>query len=468
MAHKNGLSFLFYFVLIFLIAMQYDNFDAHLSHSALDVFLYFNSTLQDVLKHYGISDPGSFALGGLTLFHNKWFDPATVWLINLWPPGFMMLEAAILKIFGEHAPVIIILQVLASLSLAATLLFFHSFLTLFTRRYLALLIPLVLLIPEQSRFYFLAPDSVLRGETFSISFTLSGLFCLYLAYAKNSKKTAIIAGILFGLSAYFRSQFEMFFMIASFNFVFMGIGYFCYVKIKNRSAPFILSKSVFKTLTPFSTIFIAIVMFHAVTMPYKIYGFIRTHNLLWVQTSNLMMQTNFATSEMLDKNGASFIRAGGGNIPCVIAPKVCAEVNKQIALGGLQSSQLRNKIIGILLQHPEAYLSMKLKLLPAFWFNNMGTTTQSAFYLANISNYIFILCFLFSFIWIFTAFRSPLTQINFWLSSSIVLAYGLIFIFAHYEERYFIFFKLYFFVMAIVAVVQLISRSEVNRIELHF
>jgi len=464
MGRAKGLPFLFYFVLILLVALQYDNFHTGTSSQALDSVIYFKSTLKDVMQHYGIGDPGSFALGGLTLFHNKWFDANTVWLINLWPPGFMFLEACILKIFGEHAPIIIILQVLASLCLATTLGFFNSLLTFFTRKPIALLIPLMLLIPEQSRLYLVTPDSVLRGETFAISFALAGLFCLYLAYANNNKKTAIMAGIFFGLSAWFRSQFEMFFMVATLNVLLTGIIYLSYKKINNQPASFILSKNIFKTLTPFSTILIAIVMFHATTLPYRIYGYTRTHNLLWVQTSNLMMLNNFVTSEVMDKNGASFLRAGGANTPCVIAPKECAEVSKQIAQG-LPPFELRNKVIHILLQHPEAYISMKLKLLPEFWFSSPDTGFMTT---KNLSDFIFIICFLWSIIWILTSLRSPLALISYWLSSSIVLAYGLIFIFAHYETRYFIFFKIYFLVMAILGIIQLISQSAFPSLSIYF
>lgn len=78
------------------------------------------ATNLDVQHYFGLADPAKFAQGGWLIYSKNWASLANSGLIELWPPGFMLLQAFILKCFGAKAPIVLIVQLLAALRSIAT------------------------------------------------------------------------------------------------------------------------------------------------------------------------------------------------------------------------------------------------------------------------------------------------------------------------------------------------------------
>lgn len=422
----------------------------------------FDSTVMDIIIQFGLQDAASFAKGALSIYKNNSLEPNLRYIFNLWPPGFILLEVIILKVFGTQAPLAGIIQLLAIFSFAIVLNFFRIYLSYYTNTVLAVLIPCLLLCSSLLSSFMIGARWVLFGETFSISFTLDGIFLLLLAYHNTNKKLAIIAGVCFALSAYFRSQFETFFMIATFNLIMIMLIWKLYEKRKQvaTTTSYKLNSELRSALI---LIMFSLISFHALTIPYKIYN----GSFLWVKTSQLILSNNFIPTEELTKENAQFLIAGGANTGCLVDETNCIKIRKQIINNELLPEQLKNIALITLLKHPYKWLSLKANLLPQFWFNHQyrdlaAYNFHQPIKSIDIFNYIFLCCFIFSIICILLSINNPYSLINFWLSSSICYAYLGIFIITHYEERYFYFFKLYFFSMAIIYGTHTFSKSRVR------
>ena len=386
-------------------------------------------------------DPGSFAIGGWSIFKEGWFTPETVWVISFWPPGFMCLQAIILKIFGGNAPLVGIIQILSSFLLAVVSLLFRQCLLVFLKARYATIIPLFFLLSAQFRYFILGQDGVLLGEAFSVSFVLIGLFLLLLAAGKNFKVYAFIAGLFFALSAYFRSPFELFFLVGTFNFLPIV---FLMKLLKKTSFSALLMQ--FK---PVKIIFVALLSFHFFTVPYRIYNYYRVHSFSWVQTSNAILEKGFYPSEPLLKTGGGFFVLGGGNIACSVDQKKCEELGPQVVADKIPHNLLIKESLKTFISHPLLWIYLKLKLLPTYWFSTVDSFVSFVFSSSPSLSFSFEnLMFAFSFVaGIFCLIYQLIKEdafVLFWLSSSILLGYSAIITFAHFEVRYFFFCKFYF------------------------
>ena len=70
----------------------------------LDPFI----TIHQLIKISPFGDPKYFATAAIEISEKGWVTSANEWTFNLWPPGFILMEASILKIVGPDAPVIFV------------------------------------------------------------------------------------------------------------------------------------------------------------------------------------------------------------------------------------------------------------------------------------------------------------------------------------------------------------------------
>jgi hypothetical protein len=278
----------------------------------------------------------------------------------------------------------------------------------------------------------------------------------------NNKTLAIFAGVNFALSAYFRSQFEMFFMVATVNFFIISI----FLKIISIKSFKVKSSSNIVPVNyrvPLICIFLSLLTFQVFTVPYKMYTHHRIGSYLWVQTSLLMLENNFTPSSYFEEHGGGFLKNSGANIGCQVDPTNCLIIRKQLDEAKISREQLKKYAMITFLKHPFRWLELKVRLLPVFWFNFPNYS-----FINNFFNYIFIGCFVFSLGCILFTIKSMQSIITYWLSSSICFAYTIIFMISHYETRYFYFFKFYFFIMAILCLVRLLSLMRWNKCGVDF
>lgn len=453
----NNIFYIFlYFILFLIIALLIPPLSTGLGKP-----LPFSATILQIYHYWGGSDPGSFALGGWTIFSKGSFGTG-----GPWPPGFMFLYAILLTLFGPKAPAVILIQILAALFLAITCNLFRLCIEHFLRKRYITLFPLVLLMFPQFRIFMLDRSGVLLGETFAISFALTGFFCLILAYAKDKKEFALFAGLAFALSAYFRPQYETFFMVASINFLIIFFSIQLYKKFK-RDYFLQNTKNSLSVInvSPITIIFLALVIFQVFTMPYRIFNHMRGDSLSWVNDGPTIWQQNFTSTETLTQAGGGFEAQGMGNTACRVDTALCEKLNIQIINNSISSEELRKNVLMTLFKHPLHWAYLKFRILPNYWFATINNFWDMVAYSsissisAYIENSIFLGCFIFSAIWTFYTLKNPYSFITYWFGSSIFIAYALIFTLVHYEVRYFFFFKFYFLITAILGIVQLASKQ---------
>ena len=128
-----------------------------------------------------LRDPGFFAIGAKDIYNFGWFTDDNKWLIHLWPPGFMLLEGWILKLFGLQAPIVFILQFTSSLVAAAMMLFQRKLLIPLVEPSVASILPFVIFIFPVVREFMIEPIGVVFGETYSVSFFILGITLILLS-----------------------------------------------------------------------------------------------------------------------------------------------------------------------------------------------------------------------------------------------------------------------------------------------
>lgn len=271
-------------------------------------------------------DPITFASGAKDIYENSWFTGDYNYLLNLWPPGFILLEGWILKLFGTEAPFILILLIINAAFLALTLAIFRLNLIRVSSLTTASLLPLVPFIFPLPRFFLLQPAGLIQGETFSITFFLLGSLLLLLSTQKRLWRLTILAGLSFALSTYFRSQFEVIIIFLTLTAIALGlglyiIGFICPCK-KINFDPQIFS---------IKAIMLSLLVAHLIMLPWRIYNHNSPYHgkYSWVKTESLVYQNASKTTEELEQAGGHWLVIGKENLACKLEPDYCGNPSKE-------------------------------------------------------------------------------------------------------------------------------------------
>lgn len=151
----------------------------------LDTF----NTIQQLIKTSQLGDPIYSATAAMDIAEKGWISTANEWIINLWPPGFILLEALIIKLLGADAPVILVLQVFAAVLFSIVLVLLFNLLREYAIKQVAFILPLLIFAFPVSRVFLLEPTGISLGESFAIGFFL-GLFFLH--YARWSETCCVM------------------------------------------------------------------------------------------------------------------------------------------------------------------------------------------------------------------------------------------------------------------------------------
>ncbi len=408
-----------------------------------------SATAQTIFQMSQMGDPISFMTAAIDIAESGWISPANEWILNLWPPGFILLEALVFKLFGKNTLIILALTVLASTLFSVVLSILYGFLRTKFKSRMIFLIPLLIFIFPITRIFLLQPVGLTLGESFSVGFFLIFILLAIKSAKNNSVKQTIYAGFFLALSAYFRSQFEIIVLGLTGTAVLVTAFHF-YFQHKN-------SRSFKKTIQNNISIFIILFVAHATMLPWRIYHFVKHDNPSWVQTSTVTFRNSVMTNEHFEKNKASFVVEGGGNLVCRLEPTTCGDLaNAKIAF------------IKTFLKHPFEWYSIKLNLLGKYWFassSDLGSIINQPTLLENIFNAFSLLCLIALLILLFLKkVRSDQSWIYLvWISSALFASYFLIFTVQQFEARYFYFPKIVgFFIFSITISVYLSSMSKRN------
>lgn len=393
-------------------------------------------TLMGIIKTSSMGDPASFATAALDIAQNGWISSANQWIFNLWPPGFVLLQALVVKILGPEAPVILVLQVVAALLFSVVLVLLFNLLVRFVQDRVAFFLPLVIFVFPVSRVFLLEPTGLSLGESFAIGFFLLGILLALNSVIQGAIWYAVGAGICLGLSAYFRSQFEIILMSLT------GWGLLFLVSVKLPGVKKHVNPEALKSTI--RTIAVVLLLAHATTLPWRTYHWLNQGSPQWVFTSAVVFTNAVMPSEYLEKVHGGFVVAGGGNLVCRLNPSACGD-----------TANARQLFIRTFLEQPVNWYSLKFAVIGEYWFSSMRNWTaisESATIIDLLVNSILLLALVALLILLFTkSVRSHALWIPLmWFTASLSSAYALIFTLAHFETRYFYFPKIVGVLMVLI------------------
>ncbi len=405
----------------------------------------FNLTLRELIKTSTMGDPASFATAAIDIAENGWISSENDWIFNLWPPGFILLEALIMRLMGPDAPVILILQLLAAILFSAVLLLLANLLKGLVNNKVVYTLPLLIFAFPVSRAFLLQPTGISLGESFSIGFFMLSILLAYQSVEKKSFLNAAYAGLFLALSAYFRSQFDLILLALTGWGGLLLIVFIISLLCKTTYSPNL--KSTVKTIG------ILLLTAHAATVPWRAYHWINHESLNWVQTSTLTFENSVMTSDYLESVGGAFVVAGAGNLVCHIDPAACGD-----------RENAKTLFFKTFINHPLEWYKLKFDVIGKYWFSSVGnwvTVATKASGMDIVVNTILLLMFFVAAVLLATRkIRNHTSWILLvWFNASLLSAYGLIFSLAHFEARYFYFPKIASVLMLII-VASLYFRSS--------
>jgi hypothetical protein len=409
-----------YFVLLLLMAIWARDIPGQFDASHM--------TLQGVIQTSTMGDPASFAKAALDIAENGWLSSSNDWIFNLWPPGFVLLEALIVKLLGQQAPVLVVLQVLAVLLHTAVLLQLANFLKRVVNTRLAYILPMLVFLFPVSRVFLLQPTGISLGESFSIGFFLVGFFLMLQASSKNSTTVAICSGVFLALSAYFRSQFEIILLALAFWTLMISLVYRFVAMAKPGKATWLVTNS--------KAVVVAIVTAHAVMLPWRAYHWIYQGSPQWVQTASVTFGNAVQTSDFLEKHQGGFVVEGGGNLVCRIDPSTCGDV-----------VNAKGHFIKTFFANPFEWYTLKLEVIGKYWYSSIrnwssvGAAPSSMDVIIN-GVLLLALCLVPMFLFSRTVRIREYFLALLLMNLSLYSAYLLIFTAQQFEVRYFYFPKI--------------------------
>lgn len=396
----------------------------------------FNITLMQLIKTSTMGDPASFATAALDIANSGWISSANEWIFNLWPPGFVLLQALIVKILGPEAPVILVLQVLAAAMFSIVLVLLFDLLSRFVKGKTAFALPLLIFAFPVSRVFLLEPIGMSLGESFAIGFFLLGILLAFNSIVRNSLWYAVYAGLCLGLSAYFRSQFEIILLSLT------GWGILFLIAIKLTHLRKYIEPEFVKSII--RTIGIVLIIAHATTLPWRAYHWINQGSPQWVYTSAVVFTNSVMTSEYLERVGGGFVVAGGGNLVCRINISACGD-----------TVNAKDLFIKTFTENPIEWYSLKFAAIGEYWFSSVRNWTsigEKATTIDIVTNGFLLLALIALAVLLFAnKVRSHgIWILLVWFNASLFSAYLLIFTLAHFENRYFYFPKIVGILMVLI------------------
>jgi hypothetical protein len=373
--------------------------------------------LVEAARNLPYGDPNSFATAAIDVSSTGWITEKTRWIFNLWPPGFVLLEAGLLNALGGNTPMPLILLVISAGLFAAVMVEMRRNMPNSFGRW-AGFAPLVIFCLSEARTSLLSPTGLLFGEWLAIGC----FFLAILSVMRSSWKAAVFAGLLFAVSAYTRSQFELFLdvMLLSSVGVIIVIQYFNKSQNVNgwQAGKFLLT---------------ALVVAQVAMLPWRLYHWHDGNGLRWVSTGDVIAANGLATDKALKEKNGSFVVLGGGNVACHIAPEHCGETSSRT-------------FFKIFLEHPIIWIQEKAQFIPRFWFAPTGTLTTphtSPDLLDVILGSVSLICIFLAISLLWFIRKKAIAQLWGSVGLGLLVAHFFIIVFAHLEARYFFFIKIY-------------------------
>lgn len=366
------------------------------------------------------SDPSSFLTGAFDIARHGWVTPENAWLVRLWPPGFMIVEAAVLRLFGETSAFLLPLLALSALACAGWMLVLRQLLLPVTSHWFATAAPALPFLFPLTPFFLLSPLGLAFGETFAISFFFIGFLLILLACRQRSWRLAVGAGVALALSAYMRSQFELIVQALTVTAVLLAV--VAAVGRRQRWRARVDGRIA-------AMVLLAMIVAQGTMAPWRFHNYLDSGKAGWVQTSDLIARNSLMREQELVSKGGRFVVLGGGQLACKLEPSYC----------GASDPALFYKAF---LQHPGEWLLEKARILPTYWLappvpGSMATVDVPPSGPQVLVNVFFFACFLATWGCLWKIRRRPEFPVHAWMLISLSGCLLAVYTLAHLEARYF-------------------------------
>ncbi len=401
--------------------------------------VHFNVKLSDspelLSTTFGYSDAGSYLKAALELKQIDMLSQNQLWVINLWPPGMVVLDAVILKLFGGSFAFVYALlisflwTVLGGVFALEVKKYFGTVTAYLSLFFLVLSTPLQGWILGEGLFY---------AEGISVWAFLFGLVFLIRGTHGVLKTEVVANGVLAGtflaISAYFRSAFSS--LELSLLLLFLIFGAFHQVAKRRSQGTGSTSKTANGTILLFATWG----SMFALMEPWLQFT---THFVRGVRVWSVV-GANFFRSVWVDRpSSPDFLSAGGIGWGCQIDPNFCAVVSESERSSGMPYpiQDLVLMAVQTIIANPLEYLSDRFHFLVTGWFSNEGA--MGAFELAT--GFISLLVFAYVLVQLIKlAIRGDAASIFILVACALIVAPIMV---GHIEPRYFIPLKLLFVIL---------------------
>lgn len=404
--------------------------------------LTWGMTVSEFAPKAGFQDPSSFITGALDVARHGWVTPPNYWLVRLWPPGFMLLEGWVLRLFGEESAFLLPLLVLSALCCAAWMLLLRKYLMPALPAPFATLAPALPFVFPVAPFFLFSPLGLGFGEAFAISFFIIGFLLVLLAARSGSILLAVAAGIALALSAYVRSQFELLVLFLTGG----ALVLFAFAAFR-----LLLKRPALLQRATLRVVLVSVIVAQLAMAPWRYHNFKDTGKAVWVHTSSLIARNALTPEQELLKLGGAFVVQGGGHLACKLEPSFCGKTEPEYFYRAF-------------LQNPASWLWEKAKLLPAYWLappvpgalSSLGVAPTIPQILANL----LLLAILVAGLWrLWRIRREPEFAVQAWFQLSFYGCLAAVYTLAHLEARYFYLPKIF----AVVALLTLLVPGRARR-----
>lgn len=376
-----------------------------------------------------MNDPHSFATAALEIHRHGWVTPGSMWILHLWPPGFVVLEAVVLNLFGESAPFVGILMALSALAGACMLTAGQRCLALYVPSRWSVLLPLLPFLFPVTRLFLLQPVGLILGEGFSVMFFLTAVFLLVQALSKRSVWGVVGSGAFMAASAYFRSQYELIVSAMSiFSILIVGIWL-----SRRRSRAGTAARDAVQLKFTVLGIAASMLVANALMVPWRIHNYLDIKRFGWVQTQELVIRNSLTPVPKLLEAGGRFVVDGGGHLACSFEPSYCDSPDARLFYKAFA-------------KHAASWFLYKVRILPVFWFSSMeGFPDPNTVKVPwdVVSNLFILACMIATVPLLWLTRRRKVFIPMAWISLSFYSCFFVIFTLVQFEMRYFFLMKIF-------------------------
>lgn len=327
--------------------------------STIHGFMLMSMSPERLAELWGAGDAGSYLTGALALVRDGTVGPEHAWILNLWPPGMVVLDAAVIAWSPLPFAVTVALLTAVAWGLTLTLLTWRL---IRTRRAILFVVAGELLVLATPPFQtWMLDEAFIYSDGFAAAALISGLTILVLrglAYGGKALwiRDGVLAGILLAIAVYFR---------ASNNIVPIAIGGLAIVlfvvwfirRARRQARENLLRHSVLLGVTTLTVL--------ALLAPYAALTLARYGRLQPTMTDEVMYELQWRDPS----TQPTWLADAGVPLGCTLDPELCADFLAEYG-GPPPLSEARAALVTAIVTHPIPWVMDRVSVVVKQWFRD--------------------------------------------------------------------------------------------------